>query len=86
MAVQSEIVVPVWLPGGGGQQQQQQLLGVLDIDCPTVNGFGAEDAAGLERLTALLASAIQWMPQPVVLEKRSDLTEMDDTCVSTKIH
>lgn len=82
---QSEIVVPVWLPGDEGQQQRQ-LIGVLDIDCPTVNGFSSEDAAGLERLTTLLASSIHWLPQPVVMEKRSDLTEMDDTCVSTKVH
>ena len=76
-------MVPVWLSGSGGDRE---LVAVLDIDCPTVNGFSEEDAAGLEQLTALLAAAVHWVSHPVIMEKRSDLTEMDDTCVSTKVH
>ena len=76
-------MVPVWWAGSDGQPQ---LVAVLDIDCPTVNGFSEEDVAGLEQLTALLGSSVLWVSHPVVLEKRSDLTEMDDTCVSTKVH
>ena len=75
-------MVPLWLSDASGQPQ---LVGVLDIDCPTVNGFGSEDAAGLEQITALLAASVQWVSHPVVMDKRSDLTELDDTC-STTVH
>ena len=63
----------MWLTGSDGQSQ---LVAVLDIDCPTVSGFSEMDAAGL----------VQWVAHPVVLDKRSDLTDMDDTCVSSKVH
>ena len=81
--MQSEIVVPVWWSGSTGEPQ---LVAVLDIDCPTVNGFSEVDAAGLERVAALLSSSVHWVSHPVVLDRRSDLTDMDDTCVSTKLH
>jgi L-methionine (R)-S-oxide reductase len=48
-ASRSEIVVPL-LAGA-------QLLGVLDIDSPTLGRFDAGDAAGLERLAALFVAA-----------------------------
>lgn len=45
-ASNSEIVVPL--------VHQGRLLGVLDLDSPTLNRFSAEDAQGLERSVALL--------------------------------
>ena len=45
-ASQSEIVVPLLKDG--------ELLGVLDLDSPTVSRFDADDAAGLERAVKLL--------------------------------
>jgi len=49
-ASRSEIVVPVDHDG--------RLIAVLDLDSPLPARFDAEDAAGLERLCALVASAI----------------------------
>src|SRR5438128_5582440 len=47
----SEIVIPL-MKGG-------RLIGVLDLDSPSLSRFDEEDAAGLERLVRiLLASAI----------------------------
>lgn len=51
-ASNSEIVVP--LLGGG------RLLGVLDIDSPSVGRFDADDKAGLEHIAALLAEHCRW--------------------------
>lgn len=51
-ASNSEIVVPI-VDGG-------RLVGVLDLDSPAHGRFGAVDAAGLERLAALLAGACDW--------------------------
>lgn len=48
-ASNSEIVVPL-IKGG-------ELLGVLDLDSPTVNRFDATDRAGLERLATVLVEA-----------------------------
>jgi GAF domain-containing protein len=47
----SEVVVPVVAPDG-------RLLGVLDLDSPSVARFDAADAAGLERIAALYAAAV----------------------------
>lgn len=49
-ASRSEIVVPIH---GGGK-----VIGVLDIDSPTVNRFTAEDRIGLEKLVALMEEMI----------------------------
>lgn len=48
-ASKSEIVVPL--------VKQGQLLGVLDLDSPTLHRFDAADQAGLERLAGVLAAS-----------------------------
>ena len=48
-ASNSEIVVPLIFEG--------RLIGVLDIDSPRLGRFDQEDAAGLERLGAILLAA-----------------------------
>lgn len=45
-ASQSEVVVPLVKDG--------QLVGVLDLDSPSLNRFDADDARGLERLASIL--------------------------------
>jgi GAF domain-containing protein len=47
VASRSELVVPLIAESG--------LLGVLDLDSPTLSRFDAEDQAGCERLAAILA-------------------------------
>lgn len=49
-ASRSEIVVPLLKDG--------QLLGVLDLDSPTLNRFDATDQAGLENLARLFVAAL----------------------------
>lgn len=51
-ASNSEIVLPMLRNG--------KLLGVLDIDSPTVARFDEEDRAGLEPIAALLAEGCRW--------------------------
>lgn len=51
-ASRSEIVVPL-LKGG-------KLLGVLDLDSPTLARFDSQDQAGLENLARLLITATDW--------------------------
>lgn len=51
-ASRSEIVVPV--------KVGEQLVGVLDLDSPSLARFDDEDAAGLERAAAMIASACDW--------------------------
>lgn len=46
----SEIVVPLVLA--------DQLIGVLDIDSPSPDRFGADDQRGLERLAAIYVSSL----------------------------
>ena len=46
----SEIVVPLIRDG--------QLLGVLDLDSPKLNRFGAADQAGLEKIAAALLASL----------------------------
>jgi L-methionine (R)-S-oxide reductase len=46
----SELVVPVVVAG--------RVIGVLDLDSPTPARFGPEDAAGAERLCALIAERL----------------------------
>ena len=61
---QSEVVVPVFEPNGEGEagapSGSRRLLAVLDIDCPTVNGFSEEDVVGLEYIASLLSGAVDW--------------------------
>ena len=45
-ASNSEIVVPIWKNG--------QIVGVLDIDSPSLNRFTEEDQAGLEEFVRIL--------------------------------
>jgi GAF domain-containing protein len=47
-ASNSEVVVPLLVQGG--------VVGVLDIDSPTLNRFDAEDRAGFEQLVATFAN------------------------------
>ena len=37
------------------------MVGVFDIDSPTVNGLNEEDAAGLEAIANVLAKEGKWM-------------------------
>jgi len=52
-ASNSEIVVPV--------MKGSRLIGVLDLDSPTIGRFSTEDAAGLGRLVKLFAESIDWL-------------------------
>jgi len=38
----------------------QEVVGVFDIDSPTVNGLDEEDAAGLEAIARVLANEGKW--------------------------
>jgi L-methionine (R)-S-oxide reductase len=51
-ASRSEIVVPILQDG--------RLRGVLDIDAPERDRFGAADKEGLERFVATLVSLVDW--------------------------
>lgn len=51
-ASQSEIVVPL--------VRGDRLLGVLDIDSPSLARFDEEDQAGLEELAAILTDGCDW--------------------------
>lgn len=51
-ASRSEIVVPLLKDG--------RLLGVLDLDSPTLARFDRQDQAGLESLASLLIAATDW--------------------------
>lgn len=48
----SEIVIPLY--------QGDRLLGVLDIDSPSLNRFNTDDQIGLERLAQILVSSTEW--------------------------
>jgi putative methionine-R-sulfoxide reductase with GAF domain len=52
-ASQSEIVIPVMDKTG-------VLVGVLDLDSPTLHGFDAEDKVGLEALASALGQGSDW--------------------------
>ncbi|QXQ06876.1 GAF domain-containing protein [Sphingosinicellaceae bacterium] len=51
-ASRSELVVPLVSAG--------QLVGVIDLDSPSLARFDAEDQAGIERLAALWLAASDW--------------------------
>ncbi|ETW00049.1 hypothetical protein H310_07481, partial [Aphanomyces invadans] len=48
----SEIVVPIVVDGN--------LVGVLDLDCPELNGFRQDDADGLQAIVDLFANRTHW--------------------------
>lgn len=52
----SEIVCPLILEHGG----QVTILGVLDLDCLALNGFGEEDKVGLEKIAKLVVYSSDW--------------------------
>ncbi|KAK2464179.1 hypothetical protein APHAL10511_003636 [Amanita phalloides] len=52
----SEIVCPLLLEQDG----MVHVLGVLDLDCLSVNGFGDDDKAGLEGITSLIVKSCDW--------------------------
>ncbi|MFR3796046.1 MAG: GAF domain-containing protein [Christensenellales bacterium] len=51
-ASRSEIVLPIWVDG--------RLLGVLDIDSPSLNRFTEEDADGLTAFVASLTRSVDF--------------------------
>lgn len=51
-ASQSEIVIPLL--------RANRLIGVLDIDSPTLRRFDAADQSGLERMAHVLENACDW--------------------------
>lgn len=72
-ASQSEIVLPLVVPRsklsafdaastewGGRGEGDDVIIGVLDLDCEQLDGFDADDEAGLTRVTQLLATACDW--------------------------
>jgi L-methionine (R)-S-oxide reductase len=52
----SELVCPLIVRRGDGDV----VVGVLDLDCLAVGGFGEEDRAGLERIAEFIASSCDW--------------------------
>ena len=52
----SEIVCPLILEHG----DQVTILGVLDLDCLALNGFGEEDRVGLEKIAKLVVDSSDW--------------------------
>jgi GAF domain-containing protein len=51
-ASNSELVVPIVAEG--------RTVGVIDIDSPVFNRFNDEDVLGFEKLSGILASALDW--------------------------
>ncbi len=52
----SEIVIPLIHEVGS----EIVVLGVLDLDCLSINGFDKDDQVGLERLVTLIVNACNW--------------------------
>jgi len=52
----SEIVSPLLLEKDG----KIHVLGVLDLDCLSVNGFNDDDKVGLERIASLVVGTCNW--------------------------
>lgn len=52
----SEIVCPLLLERDG----KVHVLGVLDLDCLSINGFDEDDRVGLERIASLVVRASNW--------------------------
>ena len=61
-ASNSEIVVPLIAPCG------DRLLGVLDLDSPSLGRFDADDQHGLEQLAAILIAATDFPALRLLLE------------------
>ncbi|KAI9471897.1 MAG: GAF domain-like protein [Benjaminiella poitrasii] len=51
-ASNSEVVIPL--------VKDDRVLGVLDIDCEKVEGFGDEDREGLEAIAAAIIDSCEW--------------------------
>jgi GAF domain-containing protein len=49
-ASNSEIVVPLVVPGNAGDEEEEEVIGVLDIDSPLLNRFDDGDKAGIEQM------------------------------------
>ena len=49
----SEIVVPI-------RNGEGRVVGVLDVDCRTINGFSDVDKEGLEKIVEILGRASDW--------------------------
>lgn len=49
----SEIVLPLVLRSG-------ETVGVLDLDCLALHGFGGEDKEGLEKIARLISDSSDW--------------------------
>lgn len=60
----SEIVVPLLLRADGSPAEfgdaNAIALGVLDLDCLSLDGFDDDDSAGLERIAQLVTRACDW--------------------------
>jgi len=48
----SEIVIPIHKEG--------KVIGVLDIDSPSINRFTADDAAGLQEIVKMIEEKVDW--------------------------
>jgi GAF domain len=66
-ASNAEIVIPVYSATG-------TLVGVLDMDSPTKNGYTEADQAGLEPIAALIGKACDWvtLEMPVAPDASDD--------------
>lgn len=53
----SELVLPLLYQSSNGKETS---LGVLDLDCLTLNGFEQDDVDGLTRITALVVASCDW--------------------------
>ena len=53
-STRSEIVVPLV------DHQNGRVVGVLDLDCETPDGFGEEDKTGLESFAKILTDSCVW--------------------------
>lgn len=53
----SELVLPLLYQSPSGKETT---LGVLDLDCLTLNGFEQDDVDGLTRITALVVASCDW--------------------------
>lgn len=54
----SEIVIPVFSWSDKGKED---CVGVLDLDCFAVGGFGEDDKKGLERVAELVGKSCDWV-------------------------
>lgn len=55
----SEIVIPIFETSNEGKR----ILGVLDIDSPSLNRFSLQDQEGLDAMVTILVNATNWPKQ-----------------------